>query len=149
LIFANIKDAERYENINMNFKKAFNFLKREDLNELLPGRYEIDSENVFALVQEYETKDLYNAKYEVHKKYIDIQYMLEGQEKVGYCNLDNLKVSTPYSIEKDFMLLDGEKELFLLNSKEFFVFFPEDAHMPGLVNKEKLKVKKVVIKIKI
>ncbi|MFL0268636.1 YhcH/YjgK/YiaL family protein [Candidatus Clostridium radicumherbarum] len=149
LIFANIKDVQRYENLNINFIKAFKFLNREGLNELLPGKYEIDGDHVYALVQEYETKELDNVKYEAHQKYIDIQYMVYGQEMVGYCNIDNLTTSTPYNRESDYILLDGDGEMLLLRSKEFFVFFPEDAHLPGIKAAEKLKVKKVVIKVRI
>lgn len=149
MIFTNIKDSLRYESLNINFRRAFEFLNREDLNELMPGSYEIDGDNVFALVQEYETKDLDNLKYEAHSKYIDIQYMVSGQEMVGYCNIDNLTNSTIYNEENDFMLLDGDGEMLLLRSKEFFVFFPEDAHLPGIKVADKLKVKKVVIKVRV
>ena len=84
LVFANIKDYESYEELHVNFKKAFEFLKREDLKSLLPRKYEIYGEDVFALVQQYETKDLENAMYEAHQKFIDIQYMLESCENMEY-----------------------------------------------------------------
>jgi biofilm protein TabA len=149
LVFSNIKNYERYEGLHTNFKKAFQFLNREDLKFLLPGKYEIDGEEVFAFVQEYETKEVKNVKYEAHQKYIDIQYMLEGSEKMGYFPLKDLSVFLPYNIEEDFMLLDGEKELFLFRNNEFFIFFPEDAHIPSIIASKREKVKKVVIKVKV
>ena len=147
MILDNIENYKKYEELNRNFEKAFKFLKREDLGSLAVGKYEIDGEEVFALVQEYETKDLENAKYEAHKKYIDIQYMLEGTEHMGYSSIDKLKITSPYSEENDFMLLSGEANLIMLNSKDFSVFFPEDAHMPGIAIKDKNKVRKVVVKV--
>ena len=147
MILDNIENCKKYEELNRNFEKAFKFLKREDLGSLAVGKYEIDGEEVFALVQEYETKDLENAKYEAHKKYIDIQYMLDGNEHVGYSLIDKLKITSPYSKENDFMLLSGEANLIMLNSKDFSVFFPEDAHMPGIAIKDKNKVRKVVVKV--
>jgi len=147
MILDNIENYKKYEELNRNFEKAFKFLKREDLGSLAVGKYEIDGEEVFALVQEYETKDLENAKYEAHKKYIDIQYMLDGNEYMGYSSIDKLKITSPYSEENDFMLLSGEANLIMLNSKDFSVFFPEDAHMPGIAIKDKNKVRKVVVKV--
>jgi YhcH/YjgK/YiaL family protein len=149
MILDNIKNCEKYEGLNRNFDKAFEFLRRADLVSLAVGKYEIDGENIFAMVQEYETKDLENAKYEAHKKYIDIQYLMEGTENMGYVSLDKLEVFSPYNEESDFMLLEGEPRLILLNQKEFFILFPEDAHMPGIFVNEKSKVKKVVVKVSV
>ena len=149
MILDNIKNYKKYEALNRSFEKAFQFLKREDLGSLATGKYEIHGENVFAMVQEYETKDLDNAKYEAHKKYIDIQYLVKGTENIGYSPIDKLEVSSPYSEESDFMLLTGEPRLILLNEGEFFILFPEDAHMPGISVREKSKVKKVVVKVSV
>ncbi|MBU3144820.1 YhcH/YjgK/YiaL family protein [Clostridium sp. CF012] len=149
MILDNIVNCKKYEALNRNFEKAFQFLNREDLGSLPLGKYEIDGESIFAMVQEYETKDLENAKYEAHKKYIDIQYLLEGSENMGYVTIDKLEVSSPYSEENDFMLLTGKPRLILLNEGEFFVLFPEDAHMPGIFVKEKRKVKKIVVKVRV
>ena len=148
MILDNIKNCKKYEGLNKNFEKAFQFLKREDLETLALGKYEIDGEDVFAMVQEYETKDLENAKYEAHKKYIDIQYMLQGTENMGYSSIDKLEITSPYSEEKDIMFLEGDVKLIVLNTKDFFVLFPEDAHMPGMTIKEKAKVKKVLVKVR-
>jgi biofilm protein TabA len=148
MIFDNISNCDKYENININFKKAFEFLRRDDLKELSPGKYEIDGSRVFALAQVYETKDLESKVYEVHKDYIDIQYMMEGEENIAFTSADNLYIKTPYEKETDCMLLDGEKIFYKLRTGEFFVFFPEEPHMPGVMNAEKKNVKKVVIKIK-
>lgn len=149
MILDNIVNSKKYEALNRNFEKAFQFLKREDLGALAVGKYEINGESVFALVQEYETKDLENAKYEAHKKYIDIQYLIEGTENMGYVTLDKLEVSSPYSEENDCLLLTGEPRLISFSEGEFFILFPEDAHMPGMFVKEKRKVKKVVVKVRI
>ena len=149
MILDNIQNCKKYEGLNKNFQKAFDFLKREDLDSLALGNYEINGEEVFAMVQEYETKDLENAKYEAHKKYIDIQYMLRGAENMGYSSIDKLKISTPYNEEKDCMFLEGETKLIKIDTKDFFVLFPEDAHMPGMLINEKNKVKKVVVKVRL
>lgn len=148
MIFANINDYEKYECLHVNLDKAFQFLNRNDLRELSSGRYEICGDDLYAMVQEYETKPLEGAKYEAHKRYIDIQYMVDGREIMGYSSIYNLEVSEPYNSERDFEMLEGEKELLLLKNSEFFIFFPEDAHMPGIADRQSSKVRKVVVKIK-
>ncbi|GLC31866.1 YhcH/YjgK/YiaL family protein [Clostridium omnivorum] len=148
MIYDNIKNSERYEGLNINFKKAFEFLKRSDLKDLAAGRYEIDSDNVFALVQTYETMHLESKDYEVHKKYIDVQYMVKGEENMGFSQIDSLNVKNSYNDESDAMIMDGDKVLYKLREGEFFIFFPEEPHMPGIMKDEKREVKKIVIKIK-
>lgn len=148
MIFDTINNCEKYEKLNSGFAVAFDFLRREDLASLAPGRYDIQGNDVYAMVQEYETKDLADAKYEAHRKYIDIQYLIEGVENMGYAQTDMLGMVSPYNDESDFMLLEGEPRLILYHSKEFFILFPQDAHMPGVSQGEKGRVKKVVVKVK-
>lgn len=149
MVYGHIDNWEKYQCLNVNFNKAFQFIMDNDLKELPVGRYDIQGEEVFAMVQEYETKDEEEGKYEAHKKYIDIQYMVDGEEKVGYSFIENLETCLPYDGEKDFMLLEGKKEFFGLRNNEFYIFFPEDAHMPGIANGKKTMAKKVVIKVKV
>ena len=147
MILDNMDNYKKYISLNKNFDKAFEFLKREDLETLPVGKYEIHGKDIFALVQEYETKALETASYEAHKKYIDIQYLIEGTENMGYAQTNKLEVSVPYNEETDFIELVGEPRLTLFGKGEFFILFPEDAHMPGVLNKESKKVRKVVVKI--
>lgn len=149
MIFDKINNCKKYEVLHKNFEKAFDFLKRQDLESLAPGRYDIAQNDVYALVQEYETKDITDAKYEAHRKYVDIQYLIKGCENMGYSQAGDLKVFTPYNEDNDFIMLEGAPRLILYNPGEFFVLFPEDAHMPGISHGEKDKVKKVVIKVKV
>jgi biofilm protein TabA len=148
VIFDNIKNCKRYENANNAFNKAFDFLKREDLRMLSPGRYEIDGDNIFALVQAYDTKNIDSKDYEVHKRYIDLQYMLKGEERMGYNQITNLFEIKPYDDAADAMVMGGDKIMYDLTEGEFFIFFPEEPHMPGIMRDEKREVTKVVIKIR-
>jgi YhcH/YjgK/YiaL family protein len=131
--------------------KAFNFLKSNNLQELELKRYDIDDDNLYAPVSEYITKNEEDARYEAHKKYIDIQYVVSGKELIGVAPLSQKKdVLEPYDATKDI-------EFFTVNSGEnrpalpdrFFIFFPEDAHKPGLKDGENSPVRKIVIKVKI
>jgi len=128
---------------------AFGFLAKLDMANLPLGRTDL-SKDVYANVAEYETKTVDESSYESHKDYIDIQYLISGQQYIAVNkNIPILKVTKPYEGEKDYMNYeyDGQK-LLLADQKHFFIFFPTDAHMPCIKVGKKAKVKKLVIKVK-
>jgi YhcH/YjgK/YiaL family protein len=144
LAISYFKNKERWD-------KAFNFLKSNDLSGLELKRYDIDGNNLYAPVSEYLTKNEEDARYEVHQKYIDIQYVVSGKELIGVAPmLQKRDVLEPYDGSKDVEFLtvtNGENRL--AKSDRFFIFFPEDAHRPGLKDGENSPVRKIVVKVKI
>src|SRR6476659_1626603 len=127
--------------------KAFNWMKSQDLEKLSVGKYPIDGENTFASVTEIVDKNLEDTKWESHQKYIDLQYIIRGKEKIGIAPSEGAKVVNPYNPAKDVANYEiNDAEYAIAVPKFFFLFFPEDAHRPNIkVNDE--KVKKLVIKI--
>ncbi len=144
-----IKNAKLYYNISENLKKGFLWLENTDLENIADGKYEIGGTDVYASVQTYETKS--EANYESHKKYIDIQYMIKGIEKVGVTDIENCTTCIEYDKEKDleFYHINCEDEYIELDEGQFLVLFPNDAHKPSIAHKEKAIVKKVVVKVAI
>jgi YhcH/YjgK/YiaL family protein len=144
-----IDNAEIYYSLSENLKKGFEWIKNSNIELLSDGRYEIDGNNVFASVQTYETKE--DAKYEAHRKYIDIQYMIFGAEKIGIANLTSCKTVIEYNAEKDIEFYDiVEQDMFVgLKTGEFVVLYPHDAHKPSISFFDKQTVKKVVVKVAI
>ena len=138
--------AENYYGISDNLKTGFQWLRTTDLKSIQDGRYNI-SDEIYANVQTYTTKD--DAPYEAHRKYIDIQYMIDGSEFVGVTDYKNCKSQEEYNNEKDieFLKLNGEENLHTLKTGEFLVFFPNDAHKPALECEQKKTVKKVIVKV--
>jgi len=129
-------------------QEAFRYLRDTDLTVIATGRYPIDGDNIFAIVQEYETLDMANEQMESHKKYIDVQYMIKGEELVGLALFNGQIVSKPYSLEEDYMLYADSPSFFSkLMTGTFMVFFPTDLHMPCIKVNEPSKVKKVVVKV--
>lgn len=151
MIIDRISNAEQYAKIGSNIQKAFQFILNTDLANLEEGKYTIDGEAVFATISEYETKDLEEGAWEAHKKYIDIQYMISGKEKMGYCNIDDLEIKVGYNEDKDILFLDGQgKGDFLLVDEGMFILFtPSDAHMPSIKDNKPQRVKKLVIKVQV
>lgn len=145
--------AKTYFGISENLKKGFEWLQSQNLTAIEPGKYMIDGEHIYANVQEYETKK--DAKYEAHRKYIDIQYVAEGSELVGICDIKNCTTYTQYDIEKDIEFFDcnTNNEYYTLNQGEFLVLFPNDAHKPSInpikSDLGKNIVKKIVVKVEV
>lgn len=113
------------------------------------GRYVIDEDDVYAGIDVYTTKKLEDARFEAHKKYVDIQFLLKGHEQIGYSDIEGLIIDQPYIDERDVMFFEKPDEYSMIDLKPgyFALFMPEDAHMP-CVNDANEEVKKVVIKIK-
>lgn len=147
MIYDEIDFISNYKFLNKNFDVATRFIKETKLALLPAGKHVIESENVFALVSEYETKPTDEVDWEAHKKYIDIQIVLVGEEKIGFTRLNTLQITKEYDPEKDIMFLKGTGEYFTLKKGLFAVFFPHDAHRPGLNTTMQMHVKKLVIKI--
>jgi biofilm protein TabA len=143
-----VEFARQYHKNKALWDKAFAYLRDTDLEKLAPGKYPIEGTNVFASVTEGPTKDIENARCESHVKYIDIQYVIRGKEKIGACLLPEVKIITPYDSTKDIAFYDGNAcKYYEATPDIFFIFFPEDAHRPGIKADGYDTDKKIVIKM--
>jgi YhcH/YjgK/YiaL family protein len=151
MIFDSIQNAEYYFAIDPNIKKGLEFLMNtKNLKDLPVGKHEIDGENVFALVQHYETKDFELDKWEAHKKYLDIQFMLQGTENIAVARIEDMQPNTEYKPESDYWLFTGSGCNIKMTENKFLILSPEDIHQPGLVCNDAAKgVIKIVVKTKI
>lgn len=153
MIFDNIKNASLYYNINENFKKGFDFILSNDLKSMPCGKYEINNE-IYANIQEIETKLPHLAKFEAHREYIDIQYVISGNERMDFAPLSNFTQDIPYDNKKDVEFLQLKENALCPNvinvaEGDFAVFFPQDVHAPMLSCSDGCeKIKKVIVKIK-
>ena len=141
---AYFKNKERWD-------KAFEFLKNSDLTTLAPKRYNIDGDNLYATISEYQSKNETDVKFETHKKYIDIQYVISGTELMSLAPMaDKKDVTTPYDGNRDIEYMTVSKfSGYPATSANFFLFFPSDIHRPSVKVAESVPVRKVVIKVKI
>ena len=143
--------ALSYFKNKIRWDKAFIFLKDNDLSKLELRRYDIDGDNVYAPVSEYMTKSEEAARFEVHRKYADIQYVISGKELIGISPLAMQKeILEPYDAARDIEFMTVTRGVdFKAQPDRFFIFFPEDVHRPGLRDGDSTKVKKVVVKVKL
>ncbi|MCU0472257.1 MAG: YhcH/YjgK/YiaL family protein [Bacteroidales bacterium] len=142
--------AVSYYNNKERWDKAFTFLEENDLAKMEVKRYEIDGNDVYASISEYMTKNEEDARYEAHQKYIDIQYVAAGKELIGIAPVSLQKeVLEPYDPVKDIMFITVSRIIsFKATPDSFFIFFPDDAHRPGLKDGENSQVRKIVVKVK-
>lgn len=115
------------------------------------GRYDIEGDDLYAIVQSYTTDTPVNKKLESHKKYLDIQCLISGREIIGWIPAYKLEVMTPYLGERDVIFYQSNEYIspLLLTPGVFSVFYPLDAHMPGCFLDKPEFVRKIVVKVKI
>jgi biofilm protein TabA len=130
--------------------KALSFVSGFDTSQP-DGRYDIDGDNIYAMVMTYDTRSAEALKFEAHKKYIDIQLLLEGVEFLDVSLPENCQVDTPYS-EQDDVMFFGSPQNFtsvLLEPGNFAVLYPHDIHRPCRMVKDKKQIRKMVLKVRV
>lgn len=147
MIYDHIDRAELYFDVNERITAALRFLKGQDMTSLAAGRHDIRGDQIFALVQDYQTKPDADVKWEAHRKYIDVQFVAAGREQMGVTDVANVKVTQPYSDDNDALLGTGEGDRVTLAAGQFIVLFPDDAHRPCIAVDGTEAVRKVVVKV--
>ncbi|MFI3210160.1 MAG: YhcH/YjgK/YiaL family protein [Peptostreptococcaceae bacterium] len=147
MIFSSLNNFDAYSNIDEKILRCIEFANYNNLKKFECGKYEIDKEDIFVNIVEYETSDVENRFWESHKKYIDLHLILLGSKCIKLNSINNL-VYKDYVEESDFLSYEGESNCdIVLNNGEFLICFPEDVHMTGINVKEKSKIKKAIFKI--
>lgn len=146
MILDTLANADRYAALNKRFPRAFEFLRRTDLKALAPGRYPIDGENIVAIVEKVAGRSRDAAKLECHRKYIDIQLVLDGTDEMGWKPLcDCREPLADYHVEKDIQFFrDAPASWIATPPGAYCIFFPEDAHAPLVATGE---IRKVIVKV--
>lgn len=151
MIADTLVQRHRYTSLSARFDAAFAFLEQLPA-DIAPGRHDLDGDNCFALVQAYTTKPVSQAKFEAHRKYVDIQFVQSGVETLLWTPLAALTEATePYIDEKDiaFFATPSQFTPLTLKTGEFAIFFPTDGHAPCLECGAASEVRKVVIKVRV
>lgn len=149
MIADTLEQSRRYTSLAPRFAAAFEFLRHLPADQPL-GRHDIAGDDCFALVQAYPTKPIAEAKLEAHRSYIDIQFIQSGRETLLWAPLAGLAETRAYDAEKDFALFATPSLAtpLRLRAGDFAIFFPEDAHAPGLELDGSSLVRKVVVKVR-
>ena len=98
------------------------------------------------MIQQYDTKPLEQGRWEAHRRYMDLQVVMQGIEKIGVADIEHLEQGE-YDANRDFLPLFGQGDFLTLQAGDFVLLMPEDAHMPGMAVSSPSPVWKIVIKI--
>lgn len=152
MIFDKINNCEDYYDDYPDMKLIKEFVEKFNKDDMADGTYEIDGRRVFAMIQSYKTKaQTPEMMFEAHKKYIDVQYIVQGIERIKWASLDKVDlVKEEYSKGNDIAFYEGDAQFdFTLTKGTFLFLTPNDAHLPGLCAEKEVNVRKIVFKIQV
>lgn len=140
--------ARQYHINKIYWDKAFAFLKEHNLDSLPKGKYTVDGTNVTVSVTQDSSKNFDKTNWESHRKYVDLQLIVSGEEKMGIYPVASSTVIKEYDEKKDVANYEAKGKFYVGGPGTFFLFFPTDAHRPNITPGGNKPVKKIVIKIK-
>lgn len=148
MILDTLAQADRYLALHPLFARAFEFLRGTDLDALAPGMHAIQGEQLFAIVEDCTGRTRAEAKLECHRRYIDIQLVLEGVDEMGWKPLAAcVDPATDHDVARDIRFFNDVPASWVATPPgSFCLFFPDDAHAP-LVSAG--RIRKVVVKIEL
>lgn len=147
MIVDRLAHLDQYRGLAPRLVRALEFLRDTDLLALPLGRLDLDGDRLFALVQEYTTKDAGQGRWEAHQKYCDVQYVARGTERIGVRNIAFMEVEQPYDSERDVAFFQGEGDFITLPAGTFAIFAPQDVHLPCTIANQPELVRKIVLKV--
>ena len=140
----------RGHNIHKKVEDALRYINKLNLAELELGTYHLDKD--YFMVQEYGTLTEKRKSFESHKKYVDIQYVIKGKEKIEISDIEKMEMDTPYDVENDVILWKNPKQNMecVLSEGSYVVLYPENAHNPSIsVGNKSERVRKLVYKVRV
>ncbi len=149
MILDTLDNWKDYEWANERFVRAFAYLEALDPN-LPDGKYAIEGDDVFCLMQTFETTPAEGHEFEAHRDFADIQYLVSGEESILWAPTPELTtVTKPYKPDIEFYgLTPGATDL-VLTAGRFCVLFPQDAHAPCIAHGAPCTVRKAVVKVRV
>ncbi|MBR6513351.1 MAG: YhcH/YjgK/YiaL family protein [Clostridia bacterium] len=145
-----IFNLDRYLCLHPDFVKVKEVIEKFSDPALEPGKYQIDGDRVFAVVQGYDTKEAQPHKFENHRKYIDIQYIVDGCEQIHVKEMTGLCVDFPFDEPHDYEFYKTPASFVTceLEAGEFAIFWPGESHRPGVMTqKGAAALRKVIFKV--
>lgn len=149
MILDSVNNLGQYKGLSKNLDRAIDYISENDLSVLPVGKNEIYGDDVFVIINEYKTKNESDCIIETHKKYIDIQIMLKGDEMIGFAVLANQDIKIPYDDKKDCVFYSAELDYQHLRQGNFAIFMPTDLHSPSIKIDTPQSVVKAVVKVRI
>ncbi|MDX9957715.1 MAG: YhcH/YjgK/YiaL family protein [Clostridia bacterium] len=160
MIADSIRNKNLYAGISARLAQALDYVEVQKKTGFTGQTVELDGRQVYAMYQSYVTESTEGRQYEAHRRYIDVQYIVEGEEVIRAADFAGMTEMSGYDAENDIQWFMPEAAATIgsqagavntihLKAGQFAVFFPQDAHMPKLASDSPGAVKKIVVKIAI
>ena len=148
MIRDNINNFLKYASSSKSCFWVYDFIRNLKKKKWPVGRYELGGDRGYAWVQKNEPAPESKKDLESHRRYIDLQYIIEGCEEMYWQQTNSLEEKIPYNEETDAAFYSGSVSCrFQVRADEFVVFYPQDGHKPGCCVQFPEKVRKIVIKM--
>ncbi len=148
MVYDYLANAEKYEGLSAGIAAGFAVLQDRDLTVLEPGDYPIFGEDIILKIQSYNTKPVAQARLEAHRRYIDIQYIVSGEEKIAVGALEQAGETLEARPENDIWFYAGSvDDALTVKAGQFMVLFPDETHATGIAVSESIPVRKALVKV--
>lgn len=148
MIYDSLKHLSEYQGIDPRLFRALQLLQDTDFSQLEDGQYEVEGRDLFFSLQSYDSKEI-NDTPEAHREYIDIQFLIQGREKIGVAPLEDMVSEVEAYPERDIWFYRGPMDEITLSKDRFAVFFPGDAHAPCIAVGHPEHCRKCVVKVRV
>lgn len=150
MIHDSLRNSQLYAPLARGIAVAFEYAYTFDPGTP-DGRHTIEGDDVFALVQSYDTAPGTEKRFESHRRHVDVQFIATGRERILHADARELEIETPYDEEGDLVFYEDPEfsSSILLRTGEFVILHPQDAHKPGCMAGAREAVKKVVVKVRV
>lgn len=146
MVLDHVAYAGLYAGLSPDLRRALDHLASTNWSDVPIGRHAIDGDALVAIVSDYETQSADRVPWEAHRRYIDVQYIHRGVERIGHAPLESLVVGT-YDAERDLVTATGSGTFVTLTPGTFAILWPHDAHRPGVWVDGPAQVRKIVLKV--
>lgn len=147
MIFGNIHKLDEYSFLEENILRGLRYALENDILPLEKGRHDIDGDQLYFNVAEYTTAPAEEKKYEAHKAYIDVHYLMKGTERIDVAFVSNMEQGE-YEAEGDYLPVSGTPVAgAVMVPGDFLVCYPEDGHCPGIQVRGPEAIKKAIFKV--
>jgi biofilm protein TabA len=147
MIVDRLEQEPKTSHISARLRQGLQWLRTTDVGGLATGRHDIDGDRLFALVQQYTTRSPHELRWEAHRMYADIQYVVSGVERIGHAPLAAAHEREPYDAARDVAFFEPGEEFVVLHPGMFAIFLPEDVHAPRGAAGKPAVVRKIVLKV--
>jgi biofilm protein TabA len=154
MIYGNLKDNGDISIYSQAIQKAIKYLNENDMESVAPGKYEIDGDKMFVQVMDTQTSSRSERKPEVHRQYVDVQFLAKGEEQIAfYSDMQDNETDEEFLETRDIIFYKNNEKaresLIKMEPGSFAIFFPWDVHVPAIAVNEPMIIRKVVIKVKV